>query len=79
MDVSWTFGSVGDLIAICQLVGQALGTGHGSSTREYRELRKELDNLVHILTLVGYSKFHRPALLGSRYRTSSFLTTAWTY
>ena len=58
MDVGWTFGSVGDIIAVCQLavrLGQALGAGHGSSTREYKDLRKELDNFVHILTLVSFS------------------------
>ncbi|KAK5652393.1 hypothetical protein OQA88_10585 [Cercophora sp. LCS_1] len=44
MSFAPTFGSVGDFIAVCQLATQltkALGEGHGASSTEYQELRRE--------------------------------------
>lgn len=54
MSAALTFGSLGDIIAICQLVnelGQALSDSRGSG-REYRDLRQDLDAFVRILMLV---------------------------
>jgi len=55
MEVGWTFGSVGDLFAVCELaikLGKALGSGQASSVAQYRELRTELDSFVQVLTIV---------------------------
>ncbi|KAK8112668.1 hypothetical protein PG984_013194 [Apiospora sp. TS-2023a] len=51
MEVALTFGSVGDLIAICQIaiqLRQALGTASGSA-KEYQDLREDVDNFTQIL------------------------------
>lgn len=59
MDVGLSFGSVGDIIAICQLIielGKALNDTTGS-TAQYRELRGELDDFVRLLMQV---RFHSP-------------------
>ncbi|KAK0631582.1 hypothetical protein B0T14DRAFT_467625 [Immersiella caudata] len=58
METALTFGSLGDIIAICQLAVQprrALGRGCdaiGSSSKEYQELRQDLDLFVQILLQV---------------------------
>lgn len=58
MEVALTFGSVGDIIQLCQLAIQlkrAIGAGCnsvGESAIEYQELRDELDTLVRILMQV---------------------------
>ena len=66
MEVALTFGSLGDIIQLCQLaiqLGRAVGVGCGAvgeSVKEYQELRDDLDFSVRILTQVkvtfpGYS------------------------
>lgn len=61
MEVALTFGSVGDIIQLCQLAIQlkrAIGAGCnsvGESAKEYQELRDELDTLVRILMQVRSS------------------------
>lgn len=61
MEVGLAFGSVGDIIQLCQLaikLKRAIGAGcHGigESAEEYQELREELDNLVRILMQVSSS------------------------
>lgn len=63
MELALTFGSVGDIIQLCQLAIQlrrAIGAGCngiGESAIEYRELREELDTLVRILMQVSDSRF----------------------
>lgn len=59
MDIALTFGSVGDMIQVCQIalqLGRAIGAGHGAaggeSSKEYQELRNDLDLFVHTLTQV---------------------------
>ncbi|KAJ3521381.1 hypothetical protein NM208_g13315 [Fusarium decemcellulare] len=54
MEVALTFGSLGDIIALCQLavqLGRAVGVGGkvGESAKEYQQLRLDLDTLVRIL------------------------------
>ncbi|KAK3349545.1 hypothetical protein B0T25DRAFT_482206 [Lasiosphaeria hispida] len=55
MEVALTFGSLGDIIAVCQIaiqLGKALGVGcagGSSSAREYQELRSDLDTFVQVL------------------------------
>ncbi|KAK4185619.1 hypothetical protein QBC35DRAFT_465409 [Podospora australis] len=54
MEAGLTFGSLGDIIAVCQLairLGQALGSSRGS-VKEYRELREEIDAFVKALLQV---------------------------
>jgi hypothetical protein len=58
MEVALTFGSLGDIIAICQLALQlkrALGNSVtiGESAKEYQELRKDLTHFVNILMQVS--------------------------
>ncbi|KAK8062324.1 hypothetical protein PG997_014421 [Apiospora hydei] len=54
MEVALTFGSVGDIIAICQIaiqLSRALGVGcaeASGSAKEYQDLRKDLDAFTHI-------------------------------
>lgn len=58
MSVAFTFGSFGDIIAICQIavkLSHALGVGSraaGGSAREYQDLRQDVDNFVQILVKV---------------------------
>ncbi len=55
MEVGFTFGSLGEIIAICQIairLRKALGLG---STREYQDLRKDLNTFVQVLMHVGDS------------------------
>ncbi len=55
MEVALTFGSLGDIIAICQLAVQlsrALGLGCtavGGSAKEYQGLREDLSLFVQML------------------------------
>lgn len=54
MEVALTFGSVGDIIAICQLamqLRQALGVA-SCSTKEYQDTRKGLDSFTQVLMQV---------------------------
>lgn len=58
MEVALTFGSVGDIIQLCQLavqLGRAVGMGCGAvgeSAKEYQELRHDLSFFVRILMQV---------------------------
>ncbi|SPQ23306.1 da148293-8f97-42f1-93ff-fcc8079fafbe [Thermothielavioides terrestris] len=58
MEVALTFGSLGDIIAICQLcvqLSRALGLGRkavGGSALEYQELRKDLNLFIQVLLQV---------------------------
>jgi len=60
MEVALTFGSIGDIIAVCQLaiqLAKALGvdgSGASASATDYQELRKDLDTFVQILMHVSY-------------------------
>ncbi|RYP69338.1 hypothetical protein DL771_006148 [Monosporascus sp. 5C6A] len=55
MEVALTFGSLGDIIAVCQIaiqLGKALGVGYAGvsgSAKEYQDLRKNLDTFVQVL------------------------------
>lgn len=55
MEVALTFGSLGDIIQLCQLaiqLGRAVGVGCGAvseSAKEYQRVRDDLDTFVHIL------------------------------
>lgn len=59
MEVALTFGSLGDIIQLCQLaiqLGRAVGVGCGAvgeSAKEYQELRHDLDFFVRILMQVN--------------------------
>lgn len=59
MEVALTFGSLGDIIAVCQLaiqLGRAIGVGSGAvgnSAKEYQDFREDLDSFVRILMQVG--------------------------
>lgn len=71
MEVGLTFGSLGDIIAVCQLayrLGHALGVGArgaGSSVEEYRDLRKDLEEFVEILIQVSYLVVPSPLITTS--------------
>jgi uncharacterized MnhB-related membrane protein len=55
MEVALTFGSVGDIITVCQLAAQltrALRDSCGS-IKEYRELQRDLEMLLKVLMQVG--------------------------
>ncbi|UPK95737.1 hypothetical protein LCI18_006672 [Fusarium solani-melongenae] len=58
MEVALTFGSLGDIIAICQVaiqLGRAIGVGSGvvgESAKEYQDFREDLDAFVRILMQV---------------------------
>ncbi|WAO84146.1 Hypothetical protein NCS54_00135200 [Fusarium falciforme] len=58
MEAALTFGSLGDIIQLCQLaiqLGRAVGVGCGAvgeSSKEYQELREDLNFFVRILTQV---------------------------
>ncbi|KAL2674038.1 hypothetical protein Neosp_012484 [[Neocosmospora] mangrovei] len=58
MEVALAFGSLGDIIAICQVavqLGRAIGVGSGSvgeSAKEYQDFREDLDAFVRILMQV---------------------------
>ena len=64
MDVALTFGSVGDILTICEVASKlahAIGVGSkavGLSVTEYQELRKDLDAFVGILMEVGLLKVY---------------------
>jgi hypothetical protein len=55
METGFTFGSFGDIVAVCQVANQlrqALGVGSSSesSAKDYQDLRKDLERLVQVLT-----------------------------
>lgn len=55
MEVALTFGSLGDIIAVCQLaihLGRAIGNSQYGSAKEYQALRKDLDGFVKVLMQV---------------------------
>lgn len=55
MEVALTFGSLGDIIAVCQLaikLGRAIGESQYGSAKEYQGLRNELDMFVKVLMQV---------------------------
>lgn len=69
MEVALTFGSLGDIIQLCQLaiqLGRAVGVGCGAagggSTREYQHLRHDLDVLVRVLMQASWPPFVRAGL-----------------
>lgn len=56
MEVALTFGSLGDIIQLCQLavqLGRAVGIGCGAaggeSAREYQQIRHDIDIFVKVL------------------------------
>lgn len=54
MSAALTFGSVGDIIALCGLaieLGKALSSAHGSA-KEYQSLRRDLDQFIQVLMQV---------------------------
>lgn len=62
MEATLTFGSIGDIIAVCQLavqLGKVLGVGAASSAGIYEALRKDLDTFVQVLMHVrGNLRMH---------------------
>ncbi|KAI0005667.1 hypothetical protein F4779DRAFT_597903 [Xylariaceae sp. FL0662B] len=74
MEAALTFGSVGDIIALCQIaiqLGRALA---GNSAKEYRDLRQDLDVFIGILVEVvaAYQQFEsNPWLDGLNSATQS--------
>jgi hypothetical protein len=58
MEVALTFGSLGDIIQLCQLaiqLSRAVGVGYGAvgqSAKEYQDLQDDLDTFVHVLLQV---------------------------
>ncbi|KAI8719316.1 hypothetical protein NCS52_00712200 [Fusarium sp. LHS14.1] len=78
MEVALTFGSLGDIIQLCQLaiqLTQAVGVGcqgAGESVKEYQELRDDLGLFVRILTQVvaTYEKHESSPYLEGLDRTS---------
>ncbi|KAH7146239.1 hypothetical protein EDB81DRAFT_486124 [Dactylonectria macrodidyma] len=58
MEFALTFGSLGDIIAVCQVavqLGRAISLGSGAvgdSAKEYQDLRDDLDSFVRILMQV---------------------------
>lgn len=62
MELALTFGSLGDIIAICQIalqLGRALSTsrdGASGSAKEYQSLRSDLDQFVRVLMQVSEIK-----------------------
>lgn len=57
METALTFGSVGDIIAICQIVielSRALGSSSGSA-RQYQDLREDLESFTRTLMQVSTS------------------------
>lgn len=60
MEVALTFGSLGDIIQVCQLairLSRAVGVGKaaagGESAKEYQLLREDLDLFVRVLMQAG--------------------------
>ncbi|KAB5539410.1 hypothetical protein GE09DRAFT_317495 [Coniochaeta sp. 2T2.1] len=69
MSAALTFGSLGDIIALCGLaveLSRALGSARGSA-KEYQALRKDLDQFVQVLmqVIATYEQFERSAWLDS--------------
>ena len=64
MEVALTFGSIGDIITICQIairLGKALDVGCRNaqgSAAEYQSLRVELDAFVQVLLCVSRVQTH---------------------
>ncbi|KAK3896403.1 hypothetical protein C8A05DRAFT_20612 [Staphylotrichum tortipilum] len=55
MEAALTFGSLGDIMAVCQLaiyLGRAIGSSQYGSAKEYQALRKDLDGFVKALMQV---------------------------
>src|SRR4051812_40391964 len=66
MEVAVTFGSLGDIMAICHValqLGRALATGaDGTSAKEYQALRNDLDTFVEVLMqVVATYEQHEPS------------------
>lgn len=60
MEVALTFGSLGDIVQVCQLaiqLGRAVGVGCGApvsgSVTDYRQVRENLDNFIQVLMQVS--------------------------
>jgi hypothetical protein len=54
MAAAFTFGSIGDIIAVCQIgiqLGTAISNKRGSS-REYQDFRNDVDAFVEVLIQV---------------------------
>lgn len=77
MEVGLTFGSLGDIIAICQLsvqLSRALGLGcraAGGSAKDYEDLRQDLALFVQILLQVGFQPL--PILFNDTTPLANFL------
>lgn len=74
MSTALTFGSLGDIIALCGLaveLSRALSTAHGSA-REYQSLRKDLDQFVQVLmqVIATYEQFENSPSLDSLRRVT---------
>jgi len=78
MSAALTFGSVGDIIALCGLaveLSRALGSARGSA-KEYQSLRKDLDQFVQVLVQViaTFQQFENsPSLDSLRHVTKSIV------
>jgi hypothetical protein len=73
MSAAFTFGSVGDIITICQLVVQlsrALSSANGA-VREYADLRRELDLFAQVLMQASLPARASWAHLASVYHTTN--------
>lgn len=61
MEVGLTLGSLGDIIAVCQIaiqLGRAIGDSQYGSAKSYQDLTKELDMFVKVLMQVGLHHSH---------------------
>ncbi len=55
MEVGLTFGSLGDIIAVCQLaiqLGRAIASSQYGSAAEFQALKRELDVFLKVLMQV---------------------------
>lgn len=55
MSAAFTFGSLGDIIAICQIawsLGKALTDSHGSA-KDYQDLKQDLEVFAQVLMQVS--------------------------
>lgn len=80
MDIAFTFGSLGDIIQLCQLaiqLGRAVGIGgaavNGNSCQEYQQLRDDLDLFVGVLMQASHALdlLHRLCSTASNVKTQT--------
>lgn len=63
MEVALTFGSLGDIIAVCQIaiqLGRAIASSQYGSSSEFQGLKKDLDVFVKVLMQVRPPHTIRP-------------------